>query len=89
MNDKKISLIRCGYYHPSNANWSYHIWLVIDKTGARFYRESFGGDYQMIEKQKANGIEVEKLQAGIGTDTEYKWSAVKQMPDLENYELNW
>lgn len=83
---EKTKILEVGWYHPSNANWSYHIFLVIDKTGARFWRDTFGGNYRMIERMKSSGIEVEKLHAGKGTDTKYNWSAVKHMPDIENYD---
>ena len=86
----KITTIELGYYHPSNANWSYHIHLVIDDTGARLYRETFGGDYQMRETMKAAGYQVDQLSAGKGSGVEYKWRDVKDLYDIENYAgKNW
>ena len=86
----KIQTIELGYYHPSNANWSYGVHLVIDKSGARLYRETFGGDSRMRETMKAAGYEVEELSAGRGSSVEYKWRDIKDIPDIENYKgLNW
>lgn len=87
MDKKIITLITdVGYYHPSNANWSYHIHILIDATGARFYRDTFGGDRRMIEKFESQGYEIEKLYAGKGSNTQYKWSEVKHFNDIENYD---
>ena len=87
---QSIQLIEMGFYHPSSANWSYHIHLVIDGTGARLYRETFGGDSRMVENMKKKGIEVERMSAGIGSMPEHKWKDVSRMPDLEKYDgKNW
>ena len=84
----KIIFVELGYYHPSPANWSYHIWLIIDKTGARLYRETFGGDSRAIRKLEleAKGLKVDILYAGKGSDVEYKWRTVKELKDIEEYE---
>lgn len=83
---KKIQLIELGYFHPSNANWSYHIFLLIDKTGARMYKATFGGESRIKNKS----IITEKLHAGLGSDTEFKGRAVAKMPDIEGYNgYNW
>lgn len=74
-----------GYYHPSNANWSYHIHLIIDETGARLYRETFGGDSRMIAKMDEQGVKMENLYAGNGSGVSYKWSDIKDLMDIENY----
>ena len=89
--DKKIKIISdVGYYHPSSANWSYHIHLIIDSTGARYYRETFGGDSRLIAQLKEKGVEVEKLYAGQGSGVEYKWKDCKQLQDMGAYTgKNW
>jgi len=90
MNQKEIVFIELGYYHPSNANWSYRIWLIIDKTGARLYRETFGGDYRCIEKLNKNGFSAGKMNAGKGSGVEYKWKDIKDLKDIEDYQgINW
>ncbi|MCD5384850.1 MAG: hypothetical protein LRZ94_00860 [Candidatus Pacebacteria bacterium] len=84
-----IKIIKLGYYHPSNANWNYGIHLIIDKTGARAYKETFGGDSRMIEKLKGKGIEVERITGNIPYAC-YKWQDVKDLLDIEKYEgKNW
>jgi hypothetical protein len=90
LKEEKILFVELGYYHPSQANWSYHIWLVIDKTGARLYREHFGGDSRAIEKLEKMGLDVEKLSAGVGSNAKYRWKEVKRLHDIENYNgQNW
>jgi hypothetical protein len=64
---EKTKLIgELGYYHPSYANWSYHIFMIIDQTGARLYKANFGGD----ERVKGNNLE--RLHIGRGANVEYK-----------------
>jgi len=76
-------IIELGYYHPSTANWSYHIFLLIDKTGARLYRSTFGGEYRLKFK-------TERLSAGKGSCVQYKWGDVKDLLDIEDYNgKNW
>jgi hypothetical protein len=84
---EKIEVIRdMGFYHPSNANWSFHIHLVIDKTGARLYKETFGGDDRMVRTMKAKGFNIESLYAGKGSGVEYKWKDCKDLLDIESYQ---
>ena len=86
----KIRIIELGYYHPSVANWSYGVHLVIDDTGARLYRETFGGDSRARETLKKMGHEVEMLSAGQGTGVQYRWKDIKNLYDIENYRgINW
>ena len=59
--------------------------MVIDKYGARLYKETFGGDARMRESMKAQGHDVEELSAGRGTGVEYKWRDVKDLYDIEEY----
>jgi len=85
-----IKYLKLGWYHPSNANWSYQIWLITDDTGARMYRSTFGGEYRMEAKMTKENKKIEKLHAGVGSDTEYKWASVRNLPDIEEYEgENW
>lgn len=84
------TIIELGYYHPSNANWNYHIWLLVDSTGARLYRETFGGDSRLIGRYKKENRIIEKLSAGRGTGVQYKWGDIRQLHDLEAYNgKNW
>ncbi len=83
---EKIILTELGYYHPSNANWSYRIWLIIDETGARLYKETFGGDSRAIETLKKMGKKAEKMFAGKGTDVKYQWKDIKDLHDIEEYK---
>jgi hypothetical protein len=80
----KIKIITdVGYYHPSNANWSYRIHLIIDKTGARFYSSTFGGESRMK-------VKAEKLYAGKGSGVEWKYKDMKDLADIETYAgKNW
>lgn len=76
-------VIEIGYYHPSATNWSYHIFMIVDESGARLYRATFGGE----ERIK---VSTEKLSAGKGSAVEYKWRDIKDLPDIETYAgKNW
>lgn len=86
MKSKNINFIEVGYYHPSNANWSYRVHMVIDDTGARLYRETFGGDARAKSKLIEAGYSVETLHAGKGSGVEYKWRDVKDLLDIEDYD---
>lgn len=86
----KVIFVELGYYHPSNANWNYRIWLVIDETGAKMYRETFGGDSRCRQSLADQGIESEVLYAGKGSGVEYRWRDVKDLLDIEDYQgKNW
>ena len=78
------TIIEIGYYHPSVANWSYGIHLIIDETGAKLYKETFGGDSRLISKLKEKGIELKQLY--IPQIAVFKGREVNKMPDIENYE---
>ncbi len=85
-----IILTELGYYHPSTANWNYKVWLIIDETGAKLYRETFGGDSRVIEKLEKLGKKADKMFAGKGTDVQYKWKNIKDLQDIEDYNgKNW
>lgn len=84
-----ISIIELGYYHPSNANWSYHIHLILDKTGGRLYKETFGGDSRLIRVLESNKQKVERVFIGKGSGVQYKWRDIKDLPDIESYKINW
>ena len=84
--ENKIKIIETGYYHPSNANWSYHIFMVVDETGARLYRSTFGGDKRI----KLAESKLDYLSAGKGSGVEYKWKDIKDLFDIEQYTgINW
>ena len=79
----KTTIIETGYQHSKSNNWSYHIFMVIDKTGARLYKSAFGGEERMKVKR-------EKLSAGAGSNVEYKYKDIKDLYDIENYNgYNW
>ena len=82
----KIQMIEnIGFYHPSNANWSYHTHIIIDDTGARLYKEIFGGDSRLRAKLEKEGHIVERLHIGKGGSVEAKWRDVKYLSDIESY----
>ena len=86
MGKRQVVYMELGYYNPSNANWSYGIWLVIDYTGAKLYRETFGGDYRMKEKLENKGYTVKQLHVEQGSSVQYKWRDIKDLQDIEDYE---
>ena len=83
--NKEIQLIQVGYYHPSNANWSFGVWLVIDETGAKFYKEQFGGDSRLVRRLEEKGERVKKLWTGNPYNVAYSYKDVKGMENLEDY----
>ena len=83
----KIKLIEMGYFHPSNANWNYHIFMIIDRTGARLYKATFGGEQRIKIKDK---LLFERVAIGHGSDTVYKGRTVAKLPNIEYYNgRNW
>lgn len=74
-----------GYYHPSNANWSYRTHIIIDDTGARLYKETFGGDSRIRAKLEAEGYTVKRLHIGKGGGVEAKYKDIKDLSDIESY----
>ena len=85
MRKDKINIVFCdvGYYHPSNANWNYGIWLIIDEKGAKLYRETFGGDSRIIKKLEDWGYKPKQVY--VKETAYYKWQEVKNMLDIEDY----
>lgn len=78
-------IIETGYYSPSNANWSYHIFMIIDETGARLYRTTFGNEEEAIKTHN-----MESLYAGKGSSTEYRWKDIKDLHNIKDYKgRNW
>lgn len=87
---KEVIFIPIGYYHPSQANWNYYIHIIIDSTGARMYRETFGGDSRLKERLEAEGYVVKVLFTGVGSSPEHKWKDIKGLQDIEKYNgYNW
>ena len=85
-----IKIIKTGYYHPSNADWCYGVHMIIDQTGARMYKETFGGDDRIVHRLRDQGFEIEKISAGWGSNVGYKWGDIKGLPDIETYNgFNW
>jgi hypothetical protein len=79
----KIRIAEVGHYHPSNANWSYGIWLVSNEKRAVLCKETFGGQHRMIESCKRMGHEVENQY--ISYSGVFKGREVEKMLDIENY----
>lgn len=79
-----IKIINIGWYHPSNANWNYNIWLVIDGEEARLYKETFGGHHRMMDRMKKEGKEIKEIY-GVMFNGYYKGREVAKMPDIEEY----
>ena len=85
-----IKIIKTGWYHPKNANWCYGVHMIIDQTGARMYKETFGGDDRIARRLRDQGFEIEKTSAGWGSNVGYKWGDIKGLPDIETYNgFNW
>jgi hypothetical protein len=86
----KVIFIPMGYYHPSQANWNYNVHLVIDATGARMYKENFGGDSRIIAILEAKGIKCERMHAGVGSSPKHSYKDIARMADIEHYTgKNW
>ena len=77
-------IVKIGWAKKVAANWAYGVWLVLDDTGAKLYRETFGGDSRMREKMKAQGIEVVEAH-GVQFAGKYGVREVEKMPDFEDY----
>lgn len=76
-------IVKVGYYHPRNANWNYEIFLIIDLTGARLYRSTFGEEHDIIKKWSIK----QSYTQSIG---KYDWKQVKVMESVKNYQgANW
>lgn len=57
--------------------------MVIDDTGARLYKSTFGSENCMK-------VDREKLHAGKGSAVHYKWADIKDLKYIENYTgKNW
>ena len=72
-----------GYFHPSSANWSYGVWLIVDDTGAKLYKDTFGGDYRALETLKVKGIAATRCY--VQESGAFKGRDVVKMPDIEDY----
>ena len=78
-----ITIIETGFYHPSQANWSYHIFMVIDELGACLYSSTFGGDYRLVERLEKEGKKVKR--SYVNASAKFSWSDVRKMQDIEKY----
>lgn len=84
--EKIIQIIEnVGWYHPSNANWSYRTHIIVDDTGARLYKETFGGDSRIRHKLEEEGYIVKRLYLGKGSGVEVKYKDIKELLDIEDY----
>jgi len=80
MKVETIQLIKTGWYHPSNANWSYEIFMLIDATGAKLYYSTFGGDSRL-----ANSFAGKVERLSVYESAQYKARDLKSMTDIEKY----
>ncbi len=91
---KQITITKVGYNAPSQANWSYGIWLVSFIDTSKPYnmshtvKENFGGDSRfrdLLETQtKHKVIEVKGIYTSTGTP---KITGVSKMLDIESPEF--
>lgn len=86
--DNMITLTEIGYSHPSQANWSYGVWLIVDDTGAKLYKETFGGDSRLLEKLKVQGIEAKICYVPQVGAFKFPVRETEKMPDIEDYMGN-
>lgn len=86
---EKITIVEgLGYYTPSNANWSWRTHLIIDKKGARLYKEQFGGDSRLRQRLEEEGYEVVRLYAGKGGGVQLRRKDIKDLLDIEAYQAH-
>lgn len=91
---KQITITKVGYNAPSQANWSYGIWLVSFIDISKMYcmshtvKENFGGDSrfrELLHKQtKHDVIEVKGIYTKTGTP---KITGVSSMLNIESPEF--
>ena len=79
-----IKIAKIGYAKKAGANWAYGVWIVMDSTGAKLYRETFGGDSRMIETMKKQNIDVEKVY-GVQFMGSFGVRNTEKLPDIEEY----
>ena len=78
-----ITIVKVGYFHPSAANWAYGVWLIVDDTGAKLYKETFGGDSITISTLRSEGIKAETY--FLPTIGLFRGRDAVKMPDIETY----
>ena len=91
---KQITITRVGYNMPSQANWSYGVWLVSFVDTSKSYcisetvKESFGGDSRfssMLETRTGHKtIEIKGIYTSTGTP---KITGITKMQDMESPEF--
>jgi hypothetical protein len=74
----ETTMTNVGHYHPSTANWSYQVWLIVDDTGAKLYKSTFGGQHRMKTKKKIKEL-------FVNYSAQYKGREINKMEDIENY----
>ena len=84
-----INFIEVGSYHPTNTNYNYNIFIVIDENrkegvGLRMFRSDCGGEYRAIKMLQKRGKKAKKLYAPY--QAIYKWLEVKKMRNIEEIE---
>ena len=90
----QITITKVGYNSPSQANWSYGVWLVSFIDTAQPYctsqvvKETFGGDSRfrnMLEIRTGHkSIEIQGIYTSTGTP---KITGVSKMLDIESPEF--
>lgn len=72
-------IIKLGHYQPTNANWSYRICAIIDNSGVRLYKSTFGQEKKIIDKYNL------KQYYSFIPEAKYKYNDVKKMLDITEY----
>ncbi len=77
------TITEIGYFHPSQANWSYRVHIITDETGSKLYRENFGGDERLVRTLAEKGVEL--VRNSVQFSGIFKGREVLKMPDVESY----
>ena len=76
-----IKISKVGYYHPSNANWSYQIFHLESDKAVFKATSTFGADYRLKEALTDLGYKVE---TGYIGDYEMRYRDIKGLLDIDN-----
>lgn len=85
MNNTITLINQVGYYHPSNANWSYEIYTVTiikdnEVKNNLFYKGTFGAYHRVVKALEGKGIHAVHNRM---TNIEAKHKDIKYMADIE------
>ena len=76
-----IKISKVGYYHPSNANWSYQVFHLESDKAVLKATSTFGADYRLKHALEELGYTVE---TGYIGDYEMKYRDIKGLLDIDN-----